>query len=299
MVKICAEFGKRKRGSFTSLNRNIPEMEEKMKQLTKSRLMAVLFSVLPIIIYFLLIVLLSAVCAFAQADYDKVFTFLNAASMAGASVIMCMVLKKRTGKRLKDALSIKQFDICIPLLLLVFSWCAAEAVDGIIAGICSGFMTVTPNAPEDTDVLRIVGAILIAPVFEEILFRFLGMEFAKPYFPLPVLCITNAVCFSLMYGYNVQGFFNVMVFAVCVAYVYLKTGRLLYVMFVHMLHNAICLIDYGDSIFLGSPIYKEKHGFVLGSPQWITLNLTIAIVCAIIYFKKYKKGSLGKDKRTA
>lgn len=271
----------------------------KMKRITKQKILAVVFSVLPIVVYLLLLVLMVIVSVIVQADYDKVFIFMNTASLAGASAIMCAVLKRRTGKGLRDALSIKQFDWCLLLFLLFFLWCAGEVTDGIVVGICSKFMSITPNASVQREPLRIIEAVLLAPVFEEILFRFLGMEFAKKQFSAPVLCVANAIFFALMHGYNIQGFFNIMVFAVCVAYVYLKTGRLLYAILVHIIHNALCLIDYGDAIFFGSPIHTEKNGFVLGSPQWIAVNLMISVFCAIIYFRRYKKKQSGNKLEAA
>lgn len=262
-----------------------------MKNLMKQRITAVLFSLLPLGIYFSLLVLLTLICAVAGIDYDKIFNFINALSLTVSCVIMCVILKRRTGKRFVDALSVREFDIGIPLLFLVFTWCAGETLDAAVAGICSEFMTVAPNAESDTLPIaldRVVSAILIAPIFEEIMFRYLGTEFAEGYFPLPLVCVANAVCFTAMHGYNIQGFTNVMIYGLCSVYVYLKTKRLLYLIPVHMFHNALCLIDYGDTIFLGSPIYKEKNGFVLASPQWVLLNFVLAAACVIIYLREGK-----------
>lgn len=265
-----------------------------MEGLMKKRMGAILLSVLPMVIYLFLLVLFILICVLLQGDYpDKIFSLIHAVSMALAAAIMCGVLRKRTGKRLKNVLSVKRFDFTLVLLLLIFTWCAGEVTDGIVAHLCSGFMTVTSNASPTTP-LGIAEAILAAPILEEIIFRYLGTEFAEQYFPLPVLCVANAIYFTLMHGYNIQGFVNIMVFAVCMVYVYLKTRRLVYVITVHMLHNAACLLDYGDKLFLGSPVYSEKNGFVLGSPQWIAVNLVVAVVCAVIYLKKYRGKNDGK-----
>lgn len=269
------------------------EKENRVKGLMGKRIGAILLSVLPMAIYMLLLVLLTLGSVALQADYDRVFLPLHVLSMAVAAAIMCGVLSKRTGRRLRDALSVKGFDWVLALLLFAFTWCASEVADGIVAFICSGFMTVEPNGGPATS-LEIVVAILVAPVLEEIIFRYLGTEFAERYFPLPVLCVANALYFTLMHGYNLQGFANVMIFALCMVYVYLKTKNLLCLIAVHMLHNFCCRFDYGDLIFLGSPIYSEKNGFVLGSPQWILANLVAAAVCAVIYFRRYGRKDYGK-----
>lgn len=255
----------------------------------KQKLTAILFSLLPMLLYFLLLILFTIVTGVLKIDYDKAFPLMNALSFAIAAAVMCRTLKKRTGKTLCSSLVHSDFDLCILLLLTIFSWCATEVVDGIVAGVCSGFMTAKPNASPGASLPEILQAVLIAPVFEEIIFRFLGLEFAEKYFPLPALCIANALYFALLHGYNIAGFFNVMTFALCMAYTYLKTRQLLYVIVVHMIHNAAVLIDYGDHIFLGSPIYQEKNGFTVASLPWIAVNFALAALCAMAYIMKYRK----------
>lgn len=263
----------------------------KQEGLTGKRIRAVLFSVLPMVIYFTILILLTVVSALLQVDYDRVYFLINTVSLVTASAVMCVVLRKRTGKRLGDALVVKDFDFFIPLLALLFSWCAGEVLDGTVAAICSNFFAVTPNATPDRAFLPILQAIVIAPVMEEIIFRYLGTEFAREYFPLPCLCVANAVYFALPHGYNIQGFCNLIPFSICMVCVYVKTGRLLYVILIHMLHNIMCLPEYGDILLLGNPIYREKNGFTLGSPQWMTVNLVVAAACVVIYFKKYGKAA--------
>lgn len=271
-----------------------------MKDLTKKRAAAVLFSVLPMIIYFLILILLvlmeivgEKIYGSDASLYDMVFPLFNAVSMAAAAVIMCRILKKRTGKELTAALSMNDFDWLLMFLLLFFSWCAGNVADGIVAYVCSPFMTVTANASPITP-LAILEAVFAAPILEEILFRYLGTEFAEQYFSMPVLCIANALYFTLLHGYNIQGFANIMVFALCMVYVYLKTRRLAYMILVHMLHNASCLLDYDDQILFGSPIYHEKNGFLLGSLPWMGINCIVAIICAVIYLKKYRRQRYGE-----
>lgn len=260
-----------------------------MKERTKQRIVAAVFSVLPMGINFIVFLLLTIVSIAADADSDMTSVLLYGVSMAVAAAVMCMVLKKRTGKRLADAFSVREFDIVILLLFLVFTWCAGEVLEGVIAGVCSEFMVVGQNPKPEFTLSKLVSAVIIAPIFEEINIRYLGTEFAKDYFSLPVLCVANAFYFTLLHGYNIQGFANVFVYGICAAYVYLKTRKLLYLISVHMCHNALCMIDYGNKILFGNPIYKEKNGFVLSSPQWVLLNLVMAFVCVVIYKNRYVK----------
>ncbi len=261
-----------------------------MKTLTKEKIKAPLFSVLAVLLYIAFTVLLALVPAvlLPEEKYMEVFFFTDPIAMIGACAVMCHVLKKRKGIRFRDSLRLKNFDFSVPVMLLLFSWGCSEVCDGITAYICSGFMTVEPNSGM-SGVIGIIHAVLIAPVLEEVLFRFLGTEFSRGIYRLPVICIANGIFFSLMHGYNVQGFVNVFVGGVLAAYVYMKTGNILYLMLEHAMHNALCLIDFGSINLLGSPIYTEKNGFVLSSPQWFVLNIIIMAVCIVWYFKVFRK----------
>lgn len=279
----------------------ILQISEPAKPQIKQKLIAIGFSLLPMLIYFFLLLLFVILIELFRMDYDKIFPLIHTVSMAVSCAVMCAVLKKRTGKTLSFALRWREFNLHFVLGLAVFTWCAVEVVDGIVAGICSGFMTVKPNLNPEVSLGAMIEAVLTAPIFEEIIFRFLGLEFIEKYFPLPLLCTINAIYFALLHGYNIEGFFNVTLFALCMSYAYLKTRRLLYVIFVHILHNAVCLIDYGDWIFFGSPIYREKNGFTLASPQWIIFNFIIVAAFILYIWKcrnlqsKYHKRKLKRE----
>lgn len=259
-----------------------------MKKHIKQKIAATLLSVMPTVVCYLVLLPVTIVSMEAGIDGGMADVLLYAASMAVSSAVMCAVLKKRTGKRFTDAFSVKDFDIVLFLLFMVFTWCAGEVSDGVVGGICSEYMAVRPHVSRGIAPSRILSAIIVAPIFEEITIRYLGTEFVEDYYPMPVICIANAIYFSVQHGYNVQGSLNVMLFGIVAAYVYMKTKNLVYLIPVHMLQNIMCML-YNNIMFLGNPICREKNGFRLLSPQWFLLNLFLACVCIFVYYKRYVK----------
>lgn len=257
-----------------------------MKALTKQRLISPFLALFPIAVYFVMIVILSMLCelfGISGESYDKMFDLINEISFAIASVCACIAVKSRNKESIKKVIRVKNFDFSVPLMLAVFTWTFGKVSDGLCGLLLSNHMTVTPNGGMPLTVAGIVTAVICAPVFEEIIFRFAAVEVARGAYSIPVICIANGIVFSAMHGYNIQGFLNIFIGGVCAAYVYCKTRNLLYTMLEHAIHNAVCFLH------IGSFAYYEKNGFILCSWYWLLINAVIASACVVWYFKVFRK----------
>jgi membrane protease YdiL (CAAX protease family) len=86
--------------------------------------------------------------------------------------------------------------------------------------------------------VTVVGAVIFAPVFEELIFRGLVYGSLRARFSWPVAAVASAVVFGLAHGYGVVGFASVLVSGILWAYVYERTGSLLPGMAAHVINNA-------------------------------------------------------------
>ena len=268
-----------------------------MKKLTKERIKAPFLAAVPMIIvlvFSVIAILVVTIISLAVGkDPDNIsewtdFLCMEFAMLAGAATAVALV-NKRNKTRLRDFMKIKDFDIMVPIMLLLFGWSAGEICDHIGALVLSQFMTVEPNVTDLSHVTSILSAVICAPIFEELLFRFAGSELGKGAYSIPVICVANSIFFAAVHGYNIQGFGNVLVGAVCMAYVYCKTGNLLYTMLEHALHNALCIIDFEQFSLFGTPLYYEKNGFVFSGWWWLAINAVVLVVCLVYYFKVFRK----------
>ena len=264
-----------------------------MKQLTKERikkplLCGVAFSfilIVPVILMmFSTIIGMFVIDENYEVSDNLIFIFTEL-GMLSASVIACSFVKKRHGTKLRETVKVKDFDLAVPIMLMIFGWSAGDIIDHFIGLILSNFMVVEPNTTEIT-VISIISAVICAPIFEELICRFGWCELSRGAYSVPIICIANGIFFSLPHMYNIQGFINVFIGGLCSAYVYCKTRNILYVIIRHALHNALCCIDL-EVIFGEYATYD--NGFVQYSWQYLAVNAVLVIISVIYFVKVFRK----------
>jgi CAAX protease family protein len=86
--------------------------------------------------------------------------------------------------------------------------------------------------------VTLIGSIVFAPVFEEIIFRGLLYGTMRTRLAWPVAALGSALVFALAHGYGAAGFLSVFLSGVLWAWVYERTGSLLPSMAAHVVNNA-------------------------------------------------------------
>ena len=86
--------------------------------------------------------------------------------------------------------------------------------------------------------MAVLGAVVFAPMFEELIFRGLLYSSLRSRFSWPVAAAGSAVVFGFAHGYGITGFLSVVLSGVVWAYFYERTGSLLPSMTAHVVNNA-------------------------------------------------------------
>ena len=86
--------------------------------------------------------------------------------------------------------------------------------------------------------MAVLGAVVFAPMFEELIFRGLLYSSLRSRFSWPVAAAGSAVVFGFAHGYGITGFLSVVLSGVVWAYFYERTGSLLPCMTAHVVDNA-------------------------------------------------------------
>lgn len=272
-----------------------------MKKLTKQRIFAPLTSVLPVALYLLIPVIAAILLMIADVligggleetllNENGILTVLSDPFfMAIGAAVGCLLVKRRNGITLRSALKFQGFDWMVPLMLLIFGWGAGELCDHFGGLLLSQFMTVEPNPDIETTWITILQTVLLAPILEEIIFRYVGSEAPRGAYRMPVICLCSGLFFAAVHLYNIQGFFNVLIGGVCASYVYCKTGNLLYTILEHAIHNALCFLPLDSVSLFGAPLYYERKGFVLDGWWWLLFNAVLVAVSVVWYIKVFRK----------
>lgn len=267
-----------------------------MKPLTKQRIIGPLLCLVPMAAYLGIAlfvgiaagIVIMAVCGGDESALDTMMEsswlgMIDQFCMGLGALLGVLFVKLRNKTYFKKVFSFKNFDWSVPIMLLIFGWCAGELVDHFGGLILSNFMTVPPNERDLTGITGFISACILAPLVEELLFRYCGTEFLRGAYPTWLISLMGGLVFAAGHFYNIQGFVNVFIGGVAAAYVYCKTRNIWYTIIEHALHNAICLLPIFGSI------YYEKNGFVLSQWWWLVINAVLLVISIVWYFKYFRK----------
>lgn len=228
---------------------------------------------------------------FPGAEEDAIMEVFGNSGLLFAVLIVCAVVRKRTGVRVRDAVKLRNFDFMLVIMLTLAGWSLGETCDHVTGVLLSNFMSIEPDVTEIGSIWAIISAVICAPIFEELICRFGFMGLLKESFGKVFTIIFSTIIFAVMHTYNIQNTTNVIVGTLLVAYVYYQTGNILYTMCEHCLHNALCFVPFGSFSLFGVDFYYEKNGFILDGWPWFLINviiLGISMTWIILYFKNQK-----------
>jgi uncharacterized protein len=90
--------------------------------------------------------------------------------------------------------------------------------------------------------VTVLGAVVFAPIFEELIFRGLLYGSLRARLSWQMAAVTSALIFGLAHGYGLAGFASVLVSGLLWAWVYERTGSLLPCIAAHVVNNAAVAI---------------------------------------------------------
>ena len=186
--------------------------------------------------------------------------------------------------------------VCITITLM---W-IGNIIGLIITALISGF---TQNAVvnpvqeliNNTSIIfNIVVVSIIGPVFEEIIFRKLLIDRSIKY-GAKVSIILSAVLFALFHG-NLNQFFYALLMGGFFAYVYIKTGKIIYSILLHLIINILGSVV---SIIVANSVMALQSNFMLGDALIIVIYAVILLTAFIIgAYKLIKNKSKIKNAKT-
>jgi membrane protease YdiL (CAAX protease family) len=91
--------------------------------------------------------------------------------------------------------------------------------------------------PPASVLVTLVGSVLFAPVFEELIFRGLLYGTLRTRLAWPAAALGSALVFALAHGYGIAGFLSVLFSGILWAWVYERTGSLLPCVIAHVVNN--------------------------------------------------------------
>ena len=214
--------------------------------------------------------------------------------------ILLFLMKKLDCENIeKESLSIKTFLLyfCISYSLMIIGNLIGLAITALIGNaIQSDVVNPIQNLINSTDmILNLIIISIIAPIFEEIIFRKLLIDRTIKY-GARISIILSATLFGLMHG-NLNQFFYAFLLGGFFAYVYIKTGKIIYTILMHIILN---LIGSVLSLFVVESVNAITQGTYTAFDAGIILGFVLFIIIATLIglygLIKYRKTNLAKIK---
>lgn len=152
----------------------------------------------------------------------------------------------------------------------------------------------------DIFLMDIFFPILMAPIFEELLFRMGLYSLMRQRFGKKLSIVICTLVFAAMHGYSIQGFCACLTGGLLFMLIYVSTGNIWYSIIAHMVCNLDvnilnALEDKGVT-FLGIPVQYEIEGFNMVHPVLIVIAALFCGVCIIKKVKNTEKQSVTLNK---
>ncbi len=214
-------------------------------------------------------------------------------------IFIYLMRKLDSQKIKKERLGIKKFIIylSISFTLILFGNLIGVFITSLILLVTNNtIVNPVENLINSTDILlNVVLISFIGPIFEELFFRKLLIDRTIKY-GAKASIITSAILFAFFHG-NLSQFFYTFLLGGFLAYVYIKTGRIIYPIIIHMVLN-----------LMGSVVSLLSDGSltaIMNSAFTITEVITVLIYTILILtllligtfnLLHYKKDELLKEK---
>ena len=212
--------------------------------------------------------------------------------------ILLFLMKKLEHEKLeKDSLNITTFLLyfCISFTLMIIGNMIGLAVTALIGtAIQSDIANPIQNLINSSDImLNLIIISIIGPIFEELIFRKLLVDRTIKY-GAKISIILSATLFGLMHG-NLNQFFYAFLLGGFFAYVYMKTGKIIYPILLHISLNlmgsvlSLFVIESADALTQGA-----YTSFDIGFILIYVLILILVMIFGLYGLTQYKKAKLTK-----
>ena len=195
----------------------------------------------------------------------------------------------------QKSLNIKTFllYLCITFTLMWIGNLIGLAITAAIGNVIqSDIANPVQTLINNTDIwLNIIIISIIGPIFEEIFFRKLLIDRTIKY-GAKVSIIVSALLFGFMHG-NVNQFFYAFLMGGFFAYVYIKTGKIIYTIILHLSVNlmgsvvSLFVIESANAIVQNTPT-----PFDIGIVLIYVIILLAMLLFGLIGLSKYKQANL-------
>lgn len=230
---------------------------------------------------------------------DMVYHMSGNLGIGVAGILVAIYVKKKNyanAMQAKKPFQIKAaayyagwaFSLCSVLFYAVTTFLFAH-----VFSLTEEANAVVENGGSLTLLGELVLSVFLAPVLEELLFRYGFYNLLRRRMQEKGSIFWCTLVFAVIHGYSLQGFCMCLAAGLVFLLIYIRSGNIGYSIIAHMTCNLAASVmnvleDKGVTL-LGMPIQYEVNGFNMVHPALIVVTAVYCILCVVIA-KKKKEG---------
>lgn len=220
---------------------------------------------------------------------DTLYHVSGSSGIAIVSILCAIFVKKKNYVQCVEQR--ESLNAGKALIYMVLTVCICQVLTTVVttALFANTIPVESPQLQGRNTYLDLIFAVLLAPIFEELLFRMGAYSLLRRKFSRVSSIIICTFIFAISHGYQIQGFISCFVAGLVLALIYDKTGNIVYSIGAHMLCNLFASVmnaleDAGVTWF-GIGIQYDLNGYVMFHPIIIVIA---AALCGTYFVRAIK-----------
>lgn len=264
---------------------------------TGQKCRTIFFSIIPVLAYYILVQVFQTLPLFIPTFHPSM-AIVQTLALVGCVLLGFLLFRGKEGISAAPLKDIPKSDLLPPVMAALFLYASGQLAQMIS---CKSTQTITPDMiSNEKNLLDFLSGItgstgyhggwgytlfllLIAPIGEELLFRYFPLTLSRKFTSVPALCICSGILFAWMHGAGLVGFVHYLLGGAVLALLFLKTGKLWHCILAHMLYNAATLIQQ----FQYSWHFYNGTGF--DGIVWAVVQLAVLAVPVIWVLRSFRK----------
>ncbi|MDL2270600.1 CPBP family intramembrane metalloprotease [Methanobrevibacter sp. OttesenSCG-928-I08] len=230
-----------------------------------------------IILAFLFLIFILIIGEIFQVVIDEEWIYISLILFIFYKLRHCGNDFKKQFKNIFNRFSFKH--ILFIVLINIFFSCGMIIVSDLFLDSLS--YSIIPSLKIIGVLSGIISSVIIAPLFEELLFRGIILQKLNKRLGIIVSILISSILFGIIH--DLGGIFSAFIFGICMCILYIKSNNILVPIFAHALNNLIA-----EALYLIDPSEMIFTDIIL-----ISIFSVLAIISAILlllFFSQYLKG---------
>lgn len=204
---------------------------------------------------------LAAIAVWIIIRYSKRLSFYHCSNPAGIKWTTVFIL----------------FILAVCRIVLPGIWAYTSYLLGVKA-------TPIGNAPDESIWQMMLFGVILAPIFEELLFRKDIFSLLKMRFSMSWTVGLSAILFAAIHGYSAEGFVSCLLAGILFAILMARTGQLLPCVIAHVLCNLESF--YYNTTEATNSLIVNLNGHTTYNAYIFTAGLIVTVMCGMYLYKK-------------